>query len=178
LSVARRLHRQIAMRAWCGIGWAASLADLDQAERMRFLHAVARERLVPCFHEVLHGKVWRVADGDVRHVTGPEADAVLRAIAEAPTGEFPYELVQDFPEVSLPGLAEEDTDVDLPYAPDTVWHVGGVGPLQDEVVASMRDIATIEQPDSRLMRVYDRELFDCLDACSRHLLAFTTTTSE
>jgi hypothetical protein len=164
------------MRAWCGIGWASMLGDLPNRERLEFLHTVARERLVPSFHEVVGGRLWRVADGDVRHVTGPEASAIVRAVAEAPTGEFPYELAEDLADVALPGAT--DAELELPYAPDGLWHVTDVSALRQTVQSLMNDAADEEPEDQAIWRGYTRELLDCLELCSQHLLAFTSATSR
>jgi len=165
------------MRAWCGIGWASMLGDVSDRERLAFLHAIARERLIPAFHEVVGRRLWRVADGDVRHVTGPEAEAIVRAAADAPTGEFPFELAENFPDVALPGAA--DGELELPYGPDGgVWRITDVGTVHREVESLMETAADEEPEDRAIWRGYARELLDCLDLCSRHLLAFTSSTSS
>lgn len=101
----------------------------------------------------------------------------MRAVADAPAGEFPFELAENFPDVALPGAA--DGELELPYAPDGgVWRITDVSTVQREVESAMATAADEEPEDRAIWRGYARELLDCLDLCTRHLLAFTSITSS
>jgi hypothetical protein len=167
------------MHAFCNIGWTALLPEeVPEDERLKFLRTVALERFVPCFHEVMGGRVWRVAYGDVRQVKGPVARAIVRAVGEAPVGDFPFELAERFPDVALPGFVDLETNVDLPYAPEVDWRITDVGAVERDVESSLDELATEEQEDRAIWCGYGRGLLDCLAICERHLLAFTTVVLE
>jgi hypothetical protein len=86
----------------------------------------------------------------------------------------PFELAQDFPDIALPGAA--DGDLELPYAPEGLWHVTDVGALH-EVLAPIMNAAGEEEPeDQAIWHGYVRQVLDTLDLCSRDLLAFNSIT--
>jgi hypothetical protein len=151
---------------------------LSDEERVEFLRTVAREELVPCFHEVIGGRVWRVADGEIQPLAGDQADAIVRAIADAPAAEFPYELIEHFPDVALPGMVEADTEVDLPYSPRAAWQVSDIGALQGEIEEAMQDARTEAPADESVWLAYERDLRDCMALCAQHRLAFSRSVSD